>query len=106
MATEYKIRRGIIMCMHLTFGHLWYKPTCTHQWVLFTSFANVMTGRGCTQYDESSKFIIVKGIIILKHNSERIANHKPIDKARHHAASCTTGWETRELVSCEAGLEL
>ena len=30
-----------------------------------------MTGCGCTQYDESSKFIIVKGIIILKHNSCR-----------------------------------
>ena len=59
--------------MHLIFGHLWYKPTGTHEWVLFTSFANVMTGCGCTQYDESSKFIIVKGIIRFKHNSETLS---------------------------------
>ena len=41
-----------------------------------------MTGCCCTQYDESSKFIIVKGIIRFKHNSERIVNHEPVDKAR------------------------
>ena len=91
--------------MHLLFGYLWYKPTCTPEWVLFTSFANIMTGCGCTQYYESSKFIIVKGIIRFKHNSESIVNHEPVDKARHSAANCTASWEVYNLVSGEAQLE-
>ena len=45
-----------------------------HEWVLFTGIAFIMTGCGCTQYDESSEFIIVKGIIIFKHSSDKIDN--------------------------------
>ena len=41
---------------------------------LRTSIAHIMTGCGCTQYDESSEFIIVKGIIIFKHSSDKIDN--------------------------------
>ena len=33
-----------------------------------------MKGCGCKQYDESSEFIIVKGIIIFKHSSDKIDN--------------------------------
>ena len=33
-----------------------------------------MTGCCCTKYDDSSKFIIVKGIIIFKHNRDRVVN--------------------------------
>ena len=47
---------------------------CMHEWVLFTCFPNIMTGCCCTQYDDSSKFIIVKGIIIFKHNRDRVVN--------------------------------
>ena len=65
-----------------------------------------MTGCGCTQYDESSKFIIVKGIIRFKHNSERIVNHEPVDKERHCAASCAASWEAYKPVSSKAELEL
>ena len=43
-----------------------------HEWVLFTGIAHIMKGCGCTQYDESSKFVIVKGIIIFKHYSHGI----------------------------------
>ena len=33
-----------------------------------------MTGCCCTQYDDSSKFIIIEGIIIFKHNTDRVVN--------------------------------
>ena len=45
-----------------------------HEWVLFTRFPNIMTGSYCTQHDESSKFIIGKGIILFKHNRDRVVN--------------------------------
>ena len=45
-----------------------------HEWVLFTCFAIIMTVCGCTQHNYSSEFIIVKGIIIFKHSSDRIPN--------------------------------
>ena len=68
----------------------WTKQACMHEWVLFTCFTNIMTCAVCTQYDESSKFIVVRGIIFL-HNSDRIVNNvEPVDKARHHAAICIT----------------
>ena len=47
---------------------------CMHEWVLFTCFPNIMTVFCCTQYDDSSKFIIIEGIIIFKHNTDRVVN--------------------------------
>ena len=41
---------------------------------LLIDIARIMTGCGCTQFDDSSKFIKVKGIIVFTHNSDRIVN--------------------------------
>ena len=60
-----------------------------------------MKGCGCTHNDESLEFIIVKGIIIFKHNSDKI--DIMLNKTRYHAASCTASWEACRLVSSEAG---
>ena len=50
------------------------KQACTHEWVWFNCIARIMKGCGCTPDDESSEFIMVKGIIIFKHSSEKIDN--------------------------------
>ena len=41
---------------------------------LLIDIAHIMTGCGCTQFDDSAKFIIVKGIIVFTHNSDTIVN--------------------------------
>ena len=57
---------------------------CMHEWVLNTRYPN-MTGCCCTHYDDSSKFMIVKGIIIFKHNRDRVVNIMLNQLTRHNA---------------------
>ena len=72
---------------------------CMHEWVLFTGIAHIMKGCGCAQHDESSEFVIVKGIIIFKHSSDKIDNIMLNELTRQVAllAEERASW----LVSCE-----
>ena len=44
-----------------------------------------MTGSCCKQYDDSSKFIIGKGIILFQHNTDRVVNMMLNQLTSHNA---------------------